>query len=196
MPSDPDRWLVVGLGNPGRDYAGTRHNVGAEVVAGLARRFGAEPSRNRRTGCLVAEVRDGPDRLVLALPTGYMNESGGPVQRVAAWYDVPPERLVVVHDDIDLPVGTLRVKQGGGTGGHRGLGDIDRRLATRDYLRVRIGVGRPPGRIPARDHVLRPFRPEEREEIEVVLEEAGDAALSLVREGLEATQNRYHTAAP
>lgn len=196
MSSDTDRWLVVGLGNPEPEYAGTRHNVGAEVVTALADRFGAAPSRNRRTGCRVAEVRDGQHRVVLALPAGYMNVSGGPVQRVAAWYDVRPDRMVVVHDDIDLPVGALRLKQGGGTGGHRGLDDIDRRLGSREYLRVRIGVGRPPGRIPARDHVLRPFRPEEREEIEVVLEEAGDAALSLIREGLQATQNRYHTAAP
>lgn len=194
MPDD--RWLVAGLGNPEPEYQDTRHNVGVEVVRALASRFHVEPSRNRRVGCRIAEVRDGGARLVLTLPSAYMNESGGPVQRAASWYDVPPEQLVVVHDDIDLDVGALRVKQGGGNGGHRGLADVDLRLGSTDYLRVRVGVGRPPGRMPAREHVLRTFHPAERAEIDIVIEEAGDAVLSLVHDGLEPTQNRFHGSEP
>lgn len=187
-----DRWLIVGLGNPDGEYAGTRHNVGAETVALLADRSGAELAPNKRTGAAVAEVRDGGARLVLTRPLGYMNNCGGPVQQTAAWYKVPPERLVVVHDDLDLDVGRLRLKRGGGHGGHNGLKDIDRRLGTRDYARVRIGIGRPAGRRDLRDHVLSRFDDDERAEIDVILGEAADAALTVVREGLEPAQNRYH----
>ncbi len=188
-----DRWLVVGLGNPDPDYRGTRHNVGAEVVGVVADRFAADLARNKRVRCAVAEVRDGDARLVLARPLAYMNESGRPVQSAAAWYRVPTERLVVIHDDLDLEIGTLRLKQGGGHAGHNGLRDLDRHLGTRDYHRVRIGIGRPPGRMDPSDHVLRPFTSQERRTIDVVVEEAADAVLSTVREGLDAAQNRYHT---
>lgn len=187
-----DRWLVVGLGNPEGQYGGTRHNVGAEVVRRLAARDHAELDRNKRIRCEAAEVTQGGARLVLAIPTGYMNNSGGPVQQAAAWYKIPPERLVVCHDDIDLEVGALRAKCGGGNAGHNGLVDVDRALGSRDYLRVRIGVGRPPGRMPAKDHVLRRFPPAERDIIDVTLEHAADAVVVLVAEGLAATQNRYH----
>lgn len=187
-----DRWLVAGLGNPGKEYAATRHNVGADAVRVLARRAHVEPARNKRVRCEVAEVRTAGASLVLAVPTTYMNRSGDPVQAAAAWFKVPVERTIVIHDDLDLPVGTLRVKRGGGNAGHKGLGDIDRALGTREYLRVRLGIGRPPGRMPSRDYVLRRFQPAERETIDVVLEEAADAVLGLVHDGLEATQNRYH----
>jgi peptidyl-tRNA hydrolase, PTH1 family len=187
-----DRWLVVGLGNPEGEYGGTRHNVGADVVRLLARREHTDLRRNRRVRCEIAEVTLAGHRLVLALPQSYMNRSGDPVQSAAAWFKVPPERIVVVHDDLDLPVGALRVKRGGGHGGHNGLKDVDRALGTRDYLRVRIGIGRPPGRMPGRDYVLRRFPPADREVIDVTLEDAADAALGLTREGLEATQNRFH----
>lgn len=187
-----DRWLVVGLGNPDDEYGGTRHNVGAETVVRLAQRLRTELAPNRRAGAAVAEVRDGGTRLVLARPMGYMNNSGGPVQQTAAWYKVPPERLVVVHDDLDLDVGRLRLKRGGGDGGHNGLKDIDRRLGTRDYARVRIGIGRPTGPRDPRHHVLSRFGDDERAEIDVTLEEAGDAALAIVHDGLEPAQNRYH----
>ena len=187
-----DRWLVVGLGNPGPEYEATRHNVGAEVVRTLARRERAELSRNRRVRAEVAEVRADGMRLVLVVPSSYMNRSGGPVQAAAAWFKVAPERLVVCHDDLDVPVGALRLKRGGGNAGHKGLTDIDRALSTPDYLRVRIGIGRPPGRMPARDFVLRRFQPAEREAIDVAVEEAADAVLVLATEGLEAAQNRYH----
>ncbi|MGH3442940.1 MAG: aminoacyl-tRNA hydrolase [Nitriliruptorales bacterium] len=187
-----DRWLVVGLGNPEPEYAETRHNVGADVVRVLAGRHGRELSLNRRVRCATAEIRDGDLRLVLAKPIGYMNESGGPVQQVSAWYKMPAERIIVVHDDLDLEVGALRIKFGGGNAGHRGLRDIDRRLGTNAYHRVRVGIGRPPGRMDPRDHVLRRFDRREREEIDVTLEEAADAVLLLATEGLEPAQNRYH----
>lgn len=187
-----DRWLVIGLGNPESEYAGTRHNVGAEVVHALAGRSHTELSPNKRVRCAVAEVRDGGARVVLARPLSYMNESGGPVQAVVSWYKVSPERTIVVHDDLDLDVGTIRLKRGGGAGGHNGLKDIARRLGTRDFLRVRVGIGRPQGRRDPVDHVLSPFGSDERDEVDVTVQEAADAALGLVHDGLEPTQNRFH----
>ena len=191
--ADDDRWLVVGLGNPEREYGGTRHNVGADAVRAVARREHADLARNKRVRCEIAEVRLGAgQRLVLAVPDSYMNRSGGPVQQAAAWYKVPPERIVVIHDDLDVPVGGIRLKRGGGNAGHNGLKDLDRALGTKDYLRVRIGIGRPPGRMAGKDFVLRRFSPAERETIDVVVEEAGDAVETLVTAGLEPAQNRYH----
>lgn len=191
MP-DEDRWLVVGLGNPGSEYAGTRHNVGADAVRALAGREHAELSRNKRVRCEVAQASVDGVRLVLAVPGSYMNRSGDPVQAAAAWFKVPPERIMVCHDDLDIPVGGLRLKRGGSHAGHRGLKDIDRALGTTDYLRVRIGIGRPPGRMPARDYVLKRFGTAEREEVDVTLAEVGDAIVQVATEGLEPAQNRYH----
>lgn len=190
MPDD--RWLVVGLGNPGDRYAATRHNVGADVVRGMAEREHASLSINKRARCEIAEVTVDGTRFVVAVPTSYMNRSGDPTQAAAAWYKIPPERIVVCHDDLDLEVGALRVKRGGGNAGHNGLKDVDRALGTRDYLRVRIGVGRPPGRMAAKDFVLRRFAPAERDTIDVTLVDAADAVVSLATDGLEPTQNRFH----
>ncbi|MBW3561174.1 MAG: aminoacyl-tRNA hydrolase [Actinobacteria bacterium] len=187
-----DRWLVVGLGNPESEYGGTRHNVGADVVHALADRFRTDLSANKRVGCEIAEVRDGGERVVLARPMTYMNESGGPVRSTAGWYKIPAERTVVVHDDLDLEVGAIRLKRGGGSGGHNGLKDIARRFGTQEFLRVRVGIGRPTGRRDPVDHVLSRFGEDEREEIDVTIQEAGDAILGLVHDGLEPTQNRYH----
>jgi len=186
------RWLVAGLGNPPAEYAGTRHNVGAELIELLADDARSALSRNRRAGCRTAEVRVGGSPVVLAVPESFMNVSGGPVQRAAGWYRIPVARIVVCHDDLDVPLGELRFKRGGGNGGHNGLRDLDRALGTADYLRVRIGVGRPPGNSPAADHVLRPFSAEERGVVATVLTTAAEAVTMLVAEGLEATQNRYH----
>lgn len=186
------RWLVAGLGNPPQEYAGTRHNVGAEAVEAIAAANGATLARNRRAGSRTAEVRLAGAAVVLAVPEGYMNTSGGPVSRTAGWYRVPPSRLVVCHDDLDLPLGSLRCKLGGGHAGHNGLRDIDRVLGTPDYLRVRIGVGRPPGSTAAAQHVLRPFGADERGTVATVLAEVGAVVASLVADGLEATQNRWH----
>ena len=188
-----DRWLVVGLGNPGERYEATRHNVGADAVRVLAAREHATWSRNKRARCDLAEVTLAGERVVLAVPDSYMNRSGGPTQAAAAWYKVDLTRLVVCHDDLDLEPGRLRLKRGGGHGGHNGLKDIDRAMSSREYLRVRIGIGRPPGRMPAKDHVLRRFPPAERTVIDVALEEAADAVGTLVSEGLEPAQNRHHS---
>jgi peptidyl-tRNA hydrolase, PTH1 family len=186
------RWLVAGLGNPPAEYAGTRHNVGAECLELLAERAGTSLTRNRRAGCRTAEVRLAGRAAVLAIPEGYMNTSGAPIQRALGWYRVAHAQLVIVHDDLDLPLGSLRVKRGGGHAGHNGLKDVDRALGTPDYLRVRIGVGRPPGGRDAADHVLRRFGAEEQATIATVLLDAADAVTSLVTDGLETTQNRYH----
>jgi len=186
------RWLVAGLGNPPAEYGGTRHNVGAELIDLLASDARSALSRNRRAGCRTAEIRLGGASVVLAVPESYMNVSGGPVQRAAGWYRIPIARIIVCHDDLDVPLGELRFKRGGGNGGHNGLRDLDRALGTADYLRVRVGVGRPPGNAPAADHVLRPFSTEERDVVATVLTTAAEAVTMLVAEGLEATQNRYH----
>ena len=188
-----DRWLVVGLGNPGATYAGTRHNVGAEAVRVLADREHGSFTRNKRVRCDIAEVGVAGARLVLAVPDSFMNLSGGPTQAAAAWYKVAVDRVIVCHDDLDLEPGRLRLKRGGGHAGHNGLKDIDRALGSREYLRVRIGIGRPPGRMPARDHVLRRFPPAERTTIDLALVEAADAVVTLVTEGLEPAQNRHHS---
>jgi peptidyl-tRNA hydrolase, PTH1 family len=189
-------WLVVGLGNPEAEYGGTRHNVGADLVRLLARRAGTTLERNKRVRCEVAEVTEAGQRLVLCVPSTYMNRSGDPVQAAVAWYKVTPERLVVCHDDLDLSLGQLRFKRGGGNAGHNGLRDVDRALGTPDYLRVRLGIGRPPGRMPGRDFVLRRFAPSEREVVDVTLEHAADAVVMLATDGLEPTQNRYHAGGP
>lgn len=189
-----DRWLVVGLGNPQATYGGTRHNIGANTVRALAERL-VVPLKPHKAQALVAETFDRPGGtpLTLAVPYGYMNNSGGPVQQVAAFYSVPPERLVVVHDDLDLELGVVRLKRGGGTAGHNGLKDIANRLGTRDFLRVRLGIDRPPGRMDPADYVLSRFSAGERADVvDVMVQEAGDALLALVAEGLEAAQNRFH----
>lgn len=188
-----DAWLIVGLGNPGPKYETTRHNVGQMALDVLADRIGARFAAHK-TGSRVAEgfLRPGGPKLVLAKSNGYMNTSGGPVSALAKYFGVPPERTVVLHDELDLPFDSLKVKQGGGHGGHNGLRDIAKALGTPDYLRVRIGIGRPPGRQDPADFVLKPFAGAEREALGVLLEDAADAAASLVDEGLLATQQRFH----
>jgi PTH1 family peptidyl-tRNA hydrolase len=186
------RWLVAGLGNPPAQYAGTRHNIGAEAVERLAVDRGSALSRNRRTGCRTAEVRISGTSVVLAVPESFMNVSGAPLQRAMGWYRVPASDLIVCHDDLDLPLGSIRIKRGGGSGGHNGIKDVDRALGTPAYLRVRIGVGRPPGEQAAADHVLRPFGSDERDAVASVLTTVGEVVAGLLTEGLEATQNRFH----
>jgi len=191
-------WLVVGLGNPGTEYAGTRHNAGHLVLDELAGRVRGRFSRHARGRADVVETRlgglagVGGDRAILARPRSYMNESGGPVASLRDYYKVTPDRLIVVHDDLDLPFGALRCKLGGGDGGHNGLKSIRASLGTGDFLRVRVGIGRPPGRMDAADYVLRAFAPGERKELPLVVAEAADAVESLVTDGLEATQNQFN----
>ena len=188
-----DAWLVVGLGNPGPGYAGHRHNVGFQVLDLLAERVrGRFKSHKGRAD--VVEARLGPHRVVLAKPRSYMNESGGPVSSVADFFDVEPARIVVVHDELDLDFGVLRLKLGGGDNGHNGLRSITRSLGAPDYLRVRVGIGRPPGRMDPADFVLRDFSATERKELGVLLERAADACEALVEDGLDRAQNTYNAA--
>jgi PTH1 family peptidyl-tRNA hydrolase len=182
---------VVGLGNPGKQYAGNRHNVGAMVADVLAGRLGSG-FKSHKAGADVVEGRLGARRLVVAKPRSYMNLSGGATAGVAKFFGIGPDRIIAVHDELDLPPSTIRVKQGGGEGGHNGLRSISSSLGTRDYLRVRFGIGRPPGRIDPADFVLRDFSAAERKELPLDLEHAADAVEMLVQDGLEATQNRLH----
>jgi peptidyl-tRNA hydrolase, PTH1 family len=191
MASDGAPWLVVGLGNPDDKYAGTRHNAGAMVVARLTERAGAKLKRSRNRA-QVAEIRDGDERVVLARPTCYVNESGGPVSLLARWYKTPVERIILVHDEIDLPAGRLQVRRGGGTAGHNGVKDIVKALGSPDFLRVRIGVGRPPGRQDPADYVLEPVPRREAEDFAVLLERAADAAMDLVHLPLERVQDHHN----
>jgi PTH1 family peptidyl-tRNA hydrolase len=191
-------WLIVGLGNPGREYAGNRHNAGFLVADLLAGRLGARFSRHRKAVAEVAESRlgvgvDAP-RLVLAKPLTYMNLSGGPVSGLAQFYKVPVGQIVAIHDELDIPYGALRLKVGGGEGGHNGLRSMSRSLGTKEYLRVRFGVGRPPGRQDPADYVLSDFSSTERKELEFLVDRAADAVEMVVQRGLEPAQNLYHTA--
>lgn len=185
-------WLVVGLGNPGAQYAGNRHNVGQMVLDELAGRLGV-PFKSHKTPSRVAEgfLRPGGPKLVLAKPNSYMNTSGGPVSALAKFYDVPAERLIVVHDELDLPFDTVRLKQGGGHGGHNGLRDISKALGA-DYLRVRVGIGRPPGRQDPADFVLKDFSGTERQSLPNLLADAADAVEAIADDGLLAAQQRFH----
>lgn len=187
-----DRWIVAGLGNPEDEYGGTRHNIGVDVVRRLAEDNHATFSVNKRIRCQEAQVRVGDQRLLLVLPQVYMNRSGDPVQAAANWFDAPPEQVIVVHDELDLDLGQLRCKLGGGSS-HNGVRDVVRAMGTRDVLRVRVGIGQPPGRMSGKDYVLRPFATAEQDEVQLVAGDAADAIEMLVREGLEPTQNRYHS---
>ena len=189
-------WLVVGLGNPGRGYEHNRHNIGFMIADLLARRTGARFGRHRRAVADVAEGRlgvgiDAPP-LVLMKPLTYMNLSGGPVAALAHFYKVPPERIIAIHDELDLPYGVLRTKIGGGEGGHNGARSISQSLGTRDYLRLRFGIGRPAGRQDPADFVLSDFTAAERKDLDYLIDRAADMVESLVTVGLEPTQNAYH----
>lgn len=188
-----DAWLVLGLGNPGDRYRATRHNVGHLVVDELASRLHTAFSRHPRATAVVAEGRTVPGgpKLVLAKSTGYMNTSGGPASQLVKYYGVPLERLIVIHDELDIPFDAIKLKRGGGHGGHNGLRDISQALGP-DYLRVRVGIGRPPGRQHAADYVLRPFSATERETLAMTVSDAADAAMLIVEHGLLEAQQRVH----
>jgi peptidyl-tRNA hydrolase, PTH1 family len=193
-----DPWLVVGLGNPGSEYAKNRHNVGFMVADLLAGRLGAKFSRHRRAVAQVAQARlgvgaDAP-QLVLVKPMTYMNLSGGPVAALRQFYKVPLAQVVAVHDELDIPYGQLRLKLGGGEGGHNGLRSLSGSLGGKDYLRVRFGIGRPPGRQDPADYVLSDFSATERKELEFLVDRTADATEALVARGLEWSQNAYHAA--
>jgi PTH1 family peptidyl-tRNA hydrolase len=193
------RWLVVGLGNPGPAYAGNRHNVGHQVVEVLAGRMSTTWRRHRTGRADVAEGRlgvvDGRQdlpRLLLVKPRSFMNESGGPVAAVASYDRVPGDHVVAVHDELDLDFGVVRAKFGGGDNGHNGLRSVRASLATGDFFRVRVGIGRPPGRQNPADFVLSNFPSAQRIDVDAVVERAADMVESLVSSGLEATQQSFH----
>jgi PTH1 family peptidyl-tRNA hydrolase len=188
-----DRWLIAGLGNPGAEYAGNRHNCGFMVADVLAARIGARFKRDR-SRAVVAEGRLAGFPVTLAKPQTYMNLSGGPVVSLRSFYKLLADQIVVIHDELDLPFDTIRLKLGGGDGGHNGLRSVTAALGTRDYFRVRVGIGRPPGRMDAADYVLHDFPAAERKLLPLVLEQAADAVETLLRHGLAAAQNEFHAA--
>ncbi len=184
--------LVFGLGNPGKEYERTRHNVGFQILDVLARRYGVSFSSHKYKA-LVARVRIGDERLLLVKPITFMNLSGEAVAPIVHFYKVPLTEILVVYDDLDLPLGVLRLRPKGGAGGHKGLESIIQHLGSNEFPRLRVGIGRPPGRMDAADFVLRPFTKEEEEIMAVVREEAADAIELWVREGLERAMNRVNS---
>jgi PTH1 family peptidyl-tRNA hydrolase len=197
--SDESPWLVVGLGNPGKEYAGNRHNVGFMVADLLASRVGAKFGRAKRAQAEMAEGRlanqsgfSGGPKLVLVKPLTYMNLSGAPVVSLAQFFKVPVSNVIAVHDELDVPFGQVRAKRGGGEGGHNGLRSMSKSLASKEYARVRFGIGRPPGRQDPADYVLSDFSGAERKELEFLVDRAADVVEAIVLEGVEWAQNKYH----
>ncbi|MDO4258471.1 MAG: aminoacyl-tRNA hydrolase [Actinomycetaceae bacterium] len=193
-------WLVVGLGNPGPQYADTRHNVGHMAIDCLARRCSTQLT-SHRSGTHIAEVRlgilpggiPGP-KVILAVSDGYMNTSGGPISRLAQFLGIDADHLLVLHDELDLPAHTLRLKTGGGEGGHNGLKSLSQSLGTKNYHRLRMGIGRPPGRQDAADFVLARIPAKERTDIDVTVEKAADVVEDIILNGFAEAQQRLHTA--
>ncbi len=186
-----ERWLIVGLGNPGLEYARNRHNVGFMVADVLAARAGARFKRDRSRAQL-ATGRLAGTPVILAKPMSYMNASGRSVAALRAFYKLPGDRIVVVHDELDIPFADIRLKFGGGDNGHNGLRSVTSALGSRDYYRVRIGIGRPPGRMDPADFVLRDFAKPERDAVPEMLTRSADAAEALIERGLAAAQNEFH----
>ena len=184
-------WLVIGLGNPGAQYAGNRHNIGFFAVDVLARRTGAGFKAHKARADVV-ESRIAGNRCVLAKPRVYMNQSGGPAAGLAKFFKTPLERIIVIHDELDLEPGTMRIKLGGGDNGHNGLKSLRASLGSGEFYRVRLGIGRPPGRQDPADFVLRDFPAAVREDVGVQVERAADAVELLVAQGLVAAQNSFN----
>ncbi|KAA0919223.1 aminoacyl-tRNA hydrolase [Dietzia sp. ANT_WB102] len=193
-PSGPT--LIVGLANPGPDYEATRHNIGWDVLRELASRALPMPasfSTHKRTNCEIAQTRLADTAVVLARPRSYMNLSGGPVAAVAKYFSVNPTDIIVIHDEIDIDFGQVRLKRGGGEGGHNGLRSMSTSLGTKDYIRVRAGVGRPPGRMAVADFVLKRFSKLEQPDVPFLVQDAADAVELLLKHGLETAQNQVHS---
>lgn len=198
MP-DASAFLVVGLGNPGAQYANTRHNVGHMVLDELAKNALPMPvslSSHKKSNTDMAQMKistpAGQVSVVLGRPRSYMNLSGGPTKNLAGFFGISPDRIIVVHDELDLDFGTIRLKRGGGEGGHNGLRDISKALGTKDYVRVRVGIGRPPGRMNPADFVLKPFSAAEQKELPFMIGDAAEAVELVIKHGLEAAQNQVH----
>ncbi|TMK35043.1 MAG: aminoacyl-tRNA hydrolase [Actinobacteria bacterium] len=188
-------WLVAGLGNPGERYARSRHNIGKMVVEELARSEGLRLKKVRFLPAELAELRVGDERAFLVTSTRYMNESGPSYAGLAKKQDVPPERIVAVHDELEIPPGKLHVKLGGGSGGHNGLKSLTQALRTPEYHRVRVGIGRPPGRQDPADFVLEPIGKRLEPDLAISVDRAAEAVRSLIRDGLSATQDRFNRGA-
>lgn len=189
-----ERYLVAGLGNPGPKYAGNRHNIGFLIADELAGRVGGKFKTTKSQGGPVETVegRLAGNAVVLVKPMSFMNASGAPTAAIARFFHIPVEGIIAVHDELDLPYGTLRLKQGGGEGGHNGLRSLSATLGSKDYARVRFGIGRPPGRQDPADYVLRDFASAERGELGFLIDRAADAVELLMTDGLEVAQNRYN----
>lgn len=185
-------FLVVGLGNPGKKYDGTRHNVGFAVIDELARRAGVHAFQGKFKGD-VATGQLGGERCAILKPLTYMNVSGESVQPAAAFYKIEPTHVIVVHDELDLPLGELKMKKGGGHGGHNGIRSIAQRLGTPDFVRVRAGIGRPEGKRDVSNYVLGQFSDDQRADADLLIQKAADAMELVIREGLLAAQHKYHT---
>jgi peptidyl-tRNA hydrolase, PTH1 family len=191
----PDgRLVVAGLGNPGERYAGTRHNTGAMVIQELLQRTNSK-LKSHKSGCLIAEVVVAQHKVTLARTTSFMNESGRPLGQLMRFYKVEPSHLIVVHDEIDIPFGEVRIKLDGGTAGHNGLKSIVNHLGTKDFVRVRLGVGRPRGRQDAVSHVLDGFSAAERKELPFLITVGADAVERIIEAGLERAMNQVNTRA-
>jgi PTH1 family peptidyl-tRNA hydrolase len=190
-----ERWLIAGLGNPGRSYAGNRHNAGFMLADLLAARIGVSFKRDRsRAEVAVGRLAGRP--VTLCKPKTFMNLSGGPVASLRGFYKITPDRIVVLHDELDLPFAVIRLKRGGGDNGHNGLRSVTAAIGTRDYYRVRLGIGRPAGRMDAADFVLHDFSPPERELLPEMLDRGASAVATLLSAGLAAAQNEFHPVSP
>jgi PTH1 family peptidyl-tRNA hydrolase len=189
-------WLVVGLGNPGERYAPTRHNIGSRVVDRLAERMGTRLRKVRFGAVEAGEANVDGRRMLLVRPLAYMNVSGPPVASFARRRRIDPEHIIAVHDEIDLAFGSLKVKRGGSTAGHNGLRSLQQALGSPEFHRVRLGVGRPPGRKDPAAHVLEPFAKRERADVELLIDEGAEAVMTLVRDGLAVAQDRHNRGAP
>lgn len=190
-----ERWMIVGLGNPGPEYEGTRHNIGFRCADALARAHGLTYERQKKSKAKIAQGLIAGRPVLIAKPQAYMNLSGSAVQGLAAFYRIPPQRILVILDDLDLPRGTLRIRAKGGSGGHKGLQDIIVRLGTQDFPRIRFGIGRPPERMDPAAYVLRPFDSSEIPEIESAIERVRCAVQTWLSEGIEIAMNRYNGSA-
>ncbi|MEI6109836.1 MAG: aminoacyl-tRNA hydrolase [Actinomycetes bacterium] len=191
--SENGAWLVVGLGNPGPTYASTRHNIGAMVIDELAIRNGDKLSRHKRTLAEVAETRINGIQAILVKPLSYMNESGGPVKALASFYKIPASRIVVLHDELDIPLAAIRAKLGGGDNGHNGLKSIRSAFGDGDWYRIRLGIGRPPGQQDPADFVLRPFAAQEAVDVATLREQGAEAVATLLTSGLDETQQAFNS---
>jgi len=191
--ADNGAWLVVGLGNPGPTYASTRHNIGAMVIDELVSQNSEKLTRHKRALADVCETRVAGEQVVVVKPMSYMNESGGPVKALIKFYKVEPEQIIVLHDELDIPLAAIRVKLGGGDNGHNGLKSIRSAIGSGDWFRIRLGIGRPPGQQDPADFVLRNFASSENTEVEILKSQGSQAVSTLITTGLIETQNLYNS---